>query len=585
MQTEALYHFILKLKARHPYVLQSGNNNKEITGLSIQSLAYADALLRHSLLRPQLKPLPLQVAVIGPTQSGKSTVVNLLAGIEAAKANPLAGFTRHAQGFTTEHLTEAISSSIGKLFPNWKCLPPEQLSNQQLDSYSLVQIASETVFSNQPSIIWDTPDFDSVSSREYRTTVPQLCAIADLIVLVVSKEKYADQTVWQTLDLIAPINRPLIVCINKTSPDAADILVSSVKKRLETAQINYEAVVTLPYIETDELLLADASQNLRKQAHDALPNTPQISSSVALKNSLQRDWESWLTPIRQEVKAEKIWQSEVKQATNDTLEIYNRDYLQNPHYSETLQKAIIQLLALLEVPGIASTLSTARQIVTWPGRKIFSLWQEQRQSKSADNTPDNETAVINEAVLHTLRALQNNLMEQRSGTDQSAQWHRALSQQLQQEKSAIIQTADHAIKSHLTAFEPEIDAAAEKLYLYLQDHPVALNSLRATRITTDAAAVVLAVKSGGINVYDLAIAPAVLSFTSFLTESAVGNYMKSVEKELKQKQLTSVEHHIIDQLLNPKFIELTTNMPNDGLYQFSAEELEKAEQAMEQLAQ
>jgi len=176
-------------------------------------------------------------------------------------------------------------------------------------------------------------------------------------------------------------------------------------------------------------------------------------------------------------------------------------------------------------------------------------------------------------------------MEQRSGTDQSAQWHRALSQQLQQEKSAIIQTADHAIKSHLTAFEPEIDAAAEKLYLYLQDHPVALNSLRATRITTDAAAVVLAVKSGGINVYDLAIAPAVLSFTSFLTESAVGNYMKSVEKELKQKQLTSVEHHIIDQLLNPKFIELTTNMPNDGLYQFSAEELEKAEQAMEQLAQ
>ena len=585
MQTDLLHHFISKLKARHPHVLQSGNNSKEIRGLPIQSLAYADALLRHRLLRPQLKSLPLQVAVIGPTQSGKSTVVNLLAGIQVAKANPLAGFTRHAQGFTTEPMSKPLGLAVDKLFSNWSCLPPEQLNNQQLDSYSFVQIESEAVFSEQPCIIWDTPDFDSVSSREYRTTVPQLCAIADLIVLVVSKEKYADQSVWQTLDLIAPINRPLIVCINKTSPDAKEILASSVKKRLETAQINYEAIVSLPYMETDELLLSDANQNLRKQTKTALPDTPQISSRTQLKNSLQRDWENWLAPIRQEVKAEKSWQNEIKQATNDTLEIYNRDYLQNPHYSETLQKAIVQLLALLEVPGIANTLATARQIVTWPGRKIVSLWQEQHQSKSENNTADNETAVINEAVLHTLRTLQNNLIEHTSGTDQSAQWHQALAQQLQQEKSAIIQMTDQAIKNHQAAFEPEIDAAAKKLYHYLQEHPVALNSLRATRITTDAAAVVLTVKSGGLNAYDLAIAPAVLSFTSFLAESAVGSYMKTVEKELKQKQLVSIEQHIIEQCLDLKLIELITNMPNDGLYQFSAEELEKAEQAMEQLAQ
>ena len=584
MQTETLYHFISKLKDRHSHVLQS-STNKGTADLSIQPLAYANALLRHSLLRPQLQSLPLQVAVIGPTQSGKSTTVNILAGTQAAVANPLAGFTRHAQGFTTEQVTEPLNSAIDQLFPEWRCLPLKQLSNHQLDSYSLVQIETTAVFSGKPCIIWDTPDFDSVSSREYRTSAPQLCAIADLIILVVSKEKYADQSVWQTLDLIAPINRPLVICINKTSEDAADILASSVRKRLEKAQINYEAIVTLPYIETDKLLLSDASQNFRQQAHDALPNTPQISSPSLLKNSLQRDWESWLTPIRQEVDAKKSWQDEIKLATNDTLEIYNRDYLQNPHYSETLQKAIVQLLALLELPGIANTLTTARQIVTWPGRKLVSLWQEQRQSKSTDNTLDNETTVINEAILHTLRALQNNLMEHIHGTDQNAQWHRALAQQLQQEKSTIIHAAGNAIKNHQTAFEPEIDAAAEKLYLYLQDHPVALNSLRATRITTDAAAVVFAVKSGGINAYDLAVAPAVLSFTSFLTESAVGSYMQTVEKELKQKQLASLEHHIIEQLLKPKLIELTTRMPSDGLYQFSAEELEKAEQAMEQLTE
>lgn len=585
MQIEALQYFISNLKARHSHVLKSGNNSKEIVDISAQSLAYADALLRHSLLRPQLTSFPLQVVIIGPTQAGKSTVVNLLTGTQAAKANPLAGFTQHAQGFTTEKITDSIGSSVAKFFPSWRCLPSEQLSNQQHDSYSLVQIESEAFFSDRSCIVWDTPDFDSVSSREYRATVPQLCAMADLIILVVSKEKYADQTVWQTLDMIAPINRPLMVCINKTSPDAADILASSVKKRLEEAQIAYETIVTLPYTETDELLQSGASQNFRKQAHDALPNTPQISSSDRLKTCLQRDWNNWLTPVRQEVDAEKAWQSEIIQATSNTLEIYNQDYLKNPHYSETLQKAIIQLLALLEIPGIAGTLSTARQIITWPGRKIVSLWQEQRQQKLADNTPDNETAVINEAVLHTLRTLQNNLMEQLSDNNQSAQWHRALAQQLQQQKSSIIHATDSAIKNHQTAFEPEIDAAAEKLYHYLQDHPVALNSLRATRIATDAAAVVLTVKSGGINVYDLAVAPAVLSFTSFLTEGAVGSYMNTVENDLKQKQLASVEHCIIEKLLNPEFKKLTVNMPNDSLYQFSEDELKKAEQAMEQLTQ
>lgn len=583
MPIKTLSHFISKLKVRHAHVLQ--NSNKEATDLPVQSLIYIDALLRHCLLRPELHSLPLQVAVIGPTQSGKSTVVNLLMGTQAAESHPLAGFTRHAQGFTSEQITESLHSEVDQLLLNWTCLPLEQLDKQRLDCYALTQIDTTAIFSDKPCVIWDTPDFDSVSSREYRSTVPQLCAISDLVILVVSKEKYADQTVWQILEMIAPINRPLVICINKTSPDTAEIITSSVKNKLKKAHIAYDSIITLPYTETDELLWSDASQNLRKKVHEALPNAPQISSPALLKNKLKGDWKRWLTPIRQEVDAEKAWQNEVKQATANTLEIYNRDYLKNPQHADTLQKAIIQLLTLLEIPGIASTLATARQIVTWPGRKIVSLWQEQRQSKLPDNTADHEETVINEAVQHTLRTLQNNLMEAISGTDQDALWHRALIQQLQQETPAIINRSGDAIKNHQVAFEPEIDAAAERLYLYLQDHPVALNSLRAARITTDAAAVVFTIKSGGINAYDLAVAPAILSFTSFLTESAVGGYMRTVEKELKQKQLASVKQHVIDQLLKPELSELAMNMSCEGLYQFSAEELQKAEQAMENLTQ
>ena len=47
----------------------------------------------------QKQQIPLQIAVIGPTQAGKSTVLNLLTNSEAAGVSALAGYTVHAQAF------------------------------------------------------------------------------------------------------------------------------------------------------------------------------------------------------------------------------------------------------------------------------------------------------------------------------------------------------------------------------------------------------------------------------------------------------------------------------------------------------
>jgi hypothetical protein len=68
-----------------------------------------------------------------------------------------------------------------------------------------------------------------------------------------------------------------------------------------------------------------------------------------------------------------------------------------------------------------------------------------------------------------------------------------------------------------------------------------LNSLRATRITTDAAALAIALHSGGIGIQDFVIAPATLSLTSMLTESALGHYVNRAAEDLKARQLRAVE--------------------------------------------
>ena len=69
-----------------------------------------------------------------------------------------------------------------------------------------------------PAVFWDTPDFDSLAAAEYRRGVLETAALADLYLLVLSKEKYSDLSVWNMLKLLSPLGRPLIICLNKSTP-------------------------------------------------------------------------------------------------------------------------------------------------------------------------------------------------------------------------------------------------------------------------------------------------------------------------------------------------------------------------------
>ncbi len=82
------------------------------------NLLLAEAALRYAP-SPEGGDLkrPLQVAVLGPTQSGKSTVVNLLLGRAAAAVSPLAGYTVQPQGFWLRSAGDD-QSWLESLFPS-----------------------------------------------------------------------------------------------------------------------------------------------------------------------------------------------------------------------------------------------------------------------------------------------------------------------------------------------------------------------------------------------------------------------------------------------------------------------------------
>jgi hypothetical protein len=140
---------------------------------------------------------------------------------------------------------------------------------------------------------------------------------------------------------------------------------------------------------------------------------------------------------------------------------------------------------------------------------------------------------------HTLTELAHELLDKNT----HSMW-REISEQLRKNRAAFLQEFNRTAQHYHQHFQQDVELAAQGLYQKLEEQPLVLNALRATRITADAAIVALTLYTGGIGLHDLAIAPAMLMLTNFLTESAIGGYMKKVESDLKTRQLEAVKIQI-----------------------------------------
>lgn len=541
-----------------------------------QSLAMATTLLRRKELQDNHKAIR-HVVVVGPTQVGKSTIVNHLAGMECAGVNALAGYTRHAQGFSSHPVdSESLANSM---FPDWQLL-----GRDQLDSNNSKQLSIEALPENnndQTTIYWDTPDFDSVSSRTYRSVVPGISGFADLLVLAVSKEKYADQSVWDFLEMIAPLNMPLVICINKAEQNAAAEMQNEIRTRLKTMNASCLEIVTLPWRAADQNddTNSDARQ-LRALVEDQLAN---------LKNNHEPDiasyfkyhWPVWLQAVKAEHQAANEWHEKINVAMTKLRDYYQQHYLNQNQYSEALQRSITKLLELLEIPVLAGTLGSLRKVITWPVRTIGGAIFNSAVNTTKKSSQSNESAILTEALANTLLNLQSEVQQAGSSAEPGQNiWWQALNTQFQSRREDIKNSATTLIEELQPNFEPEIEAAANRLYEDLQKQPATLNSLRAARVTTDAAALVLALHTGGLSASDLVLAPALLSLTSLLAESAVGQHMKVIEKELKEKQAKQVEQLLINQILREKLSTLPNGLQHQNLYNISPERLAEAEKSL-----
>lgn len=563
--------FIQLLNQKYQAVSDNLNNNDAhciVFQQRIEQLFLMEAFLRKGLLLKSHTRTPLQIAILGPTQTGKSTVANLILNSQCAGISPLAGYTTHPQGFCHQTtLNECLG--LQGFYGHFQQLQQSQLNNKRYDCYSLTESQEQTILLPD-CVLWDTPDFDSIDSTDYREGVIRTIALADIVVLLVSKEKYADQSVWDMMSTIESFHQPTLICVNKLIKGSEGLIIHSLQDKWLQARTDvFPAVIPLYYQKKTGMPvwpIAENNQFFQLQKKVSLKKQVEYETEL-----LNKYWHKWLEPIVSEHTAVKTWHTLVDKNIKQIIQEYQRDFLNHPHYYDTFQQALVELLNLLEIPRVSRMLTKTRRVLTWPLRKIMGI------AKKPKATLNQEEAILNQLGDHLFILLADQLLEKIDNDGKQNKWWNDCYCLLRKQRPEITANYHRALIIYYDTFKQEIDATANQLYNKLSEQPIILNSLRATRASTDVAVMALVIATGGIGVHDLIITPAMLSLTSILTESAVGNHMKGVEAELKKHQLDTVCNDLFIACLKQALIQLPEKLSVKGRFNLSPEQVRQAE--------
>ncbi len=484
---------------------------------------------------------------VGPTQAGKSTMVNLLLGLRGADVSATAGYTVHCQGFSLENTDKQWLKAF---FTEGQLVDQQALQRDRLNEYSCTDVGGsvaepkKNALSN--TVLWDTPDFDSVAHDSYFNPVLQCVALADLVLMVVSKEKYADKSVWDMLNTLALARKDVVLVINKAPEGIRKALTESVQKKFQSIEaVAPEFTAAVYFVDEsddplDELTDSKDLAALRSALQQTLRRNDAGVQQQHLRAFVDAHWLQWTNIITRQHSNQQAWHQIVEHACESLLQTYEKEYLDNKRQDETLQLAVAELLVLLEIPGLAEPLTRIRKVVTWPVRKMLSSAARFESTVKKKDSRSEEERLLESLYEHCITGVASQISSQQQAQVSDQQWWQALQEDLLHARPRLKQGWKNESENYRILLKVQTESAARSLYEKLEEQPATLNGLRAARVTGDAAAVVLAVKSGGLGAADLVIAPAVLSLTTMLTEGALGQYMNKVQGDLKHYQKKSV---------------------------------------------
>ncbi len=525
---------------------------------------------------------PVHVVMFGGTNSGKSTVLNILLGRPAAGMSYRTRFSQHPEAYRAACLGDRFLDDFPTRFAGYQRFlnehPPRRDDAElRAQGYRYALAVHDPARLPGPplapavaptAVFWDIPDFSTEQATLYMPAVLDTVALADLIVMTVTKENYADHRGGLLRGLVCAAGVPLRVVANKLEDGSR--LLDDIRLKLadtvdETCRVPDDCLHPLPHVkDTDEqgrlrLLLSDRESIALRAAIAADVALGLRLKKHALRGAihfLDRRLDDLLAPLKAEVSVTEYWHRLVERtARSEFYDRYRRDYLDGEQYVD-FNQTLVKLLDLLEVPGIGPIISAVskglRRISTAIiGTAATALRSFFRAGKPAAEIRAPERDVVVACFEHWLENLKNEAQVQADRADHPA-WSR-IALQLGSYDFILnfTQELGAAYIQYRERMDLITDQRARALYDIIRQNPRLLHSLRGLKLALDAGTTGLIVASHGLNWTDAVIAPLVIPLQRLLLEYGVEKYLDVQKARLKADQFDAFGEMIETNMVTP----------------------------------
>ncbi len=519
-----------------------------------QAAHVAELRLAAALVRNCIGPFldgqtaaPLHIAVVGGAGAGKSTVANLLTGAAQAEANPQAGFTRHPIAYTSANGALTWPGHLGFLGLLQR-LPEPAPASLDADVYQVRRVPAGEGFSLLPRfVVWDCPDMTTWAATGYVPRLLEIAALADVVVYVASDERYNDEVPTQFLRLILQAGKPVVVCLMKMKEADALALVAHFQQEvLDRLPSGTVACLAVPHLTPEQLAdparLAGRYRVPLLNQVNVLGEPPEAARRRAVQwavSYLVAAQERLLGVARQDLEALQDWRAVVHAGQVEFDQRYRREFLTSEKFRH-FDEALVRLLELLELPGVGRLVSNTLWVLRTPYRLVKGLVVKALRRPEAPNMP--EQPILEEALAGWLDLLRKEAAR-RAGT------HPVWAHIEQGFDTGLAELARDRFQQGFRSFRlglaEEVDRTARAIYEELEKNPAVLNTLRGSKFTLDAGAIVAAVATGGQHwALDFVLVPLAASITHQLVEVLGKQYVDNQREFTRNRQQALVSQYL-----------------------------------------
>ncbi len=546
---------------------------------------YALGIVRMRV-RPALEPGwasvdPVHVAMFGGTNSGKSTVLNVLLGRPAAGMSYRARYSQHPEAYRPASMGDRFLDAFPSRFAGFSRYHDQHPPRQE--DYELRAVGYRPALAlNDPerlpgsalappavdaAVVWDIPDFSTEEAQIYMPAVLDTVALADLVVMAVTKENYADHRGALLRGMICDSGVPLRVVANKMEDGGA--LLDDVRDRVggqgdQARRVPAHRVHPLPHVRRDDeldrlasLLSAPEADVLRRAVADDVAEGADLKQRAlaGALDFLDRRFDELTAPLRTEVAVAEHWAQIVERATRyQFFDRYRTGYLEGEKYVD-FNQTLVKLMDLLEIPGVGPYISALSRGIKAVSRFVIGAAVDLARAAFGKPKPAPKKLPEEEVVIaaferwyETLKA-EAQVMADRGGHPAWSEIARKLDSQAFY--GEFVGELGGSYQEYRERMDEITAERARALYAIIAQNPRLLNTLRGIKVSLDVGTTGMVVASGGLDWTDAVIGPLVAPLQRAILEFGLEKYLDAERARLRQDQIRAFQEVIDAKMVRP----------------------------------